>query len=372
MEKVIEALRVSGFFFYKALWSVLFGVAVTAAIDVFVDKEKMAHLLGGRDVKTTALAAGLGAASSSCTFGSVAIGQSLFKKGASAESTFAFALASTNIVFELAILIAVLLGWAFFGAELIAGVLLVVIMYLLVRLTLPTRVFEEARRKLQREEKEETPGPEGGASRPGTVEQLGQRATWVRIASRYFATLKRIYKTVMVGFLISGFIIVLVPAAFWSALFVRPTSFLGILENSAVGVLVGVFSFIGSIGIVPFAAALWLGVVGCIVSDNITVPVLDVWRRYYGGKATAYIFAVFFAAMVGSSVLVQYLFQVLGWIPPHPRAAALLSAPFRLDYTFFLTAAFAALTVALWVVKGWGSSGKSALTSGPGQIREGQ
>lgn len=360
MEKAIEALRVGSFFFYKALWSILFGVAVTAAIDVFVDKERMAHLLGGRDVKTTALAAGLGAASSSCTFGSVAIGQSLFKKGASAESTFAFALASTNIVFELAILIAVLLGWAFFGAELIAGVLLVVIMYLLVRLTLPTRVFEEARRRLQQEEKGETPGPEGGASRSGILDQLGQRATWVRIASRYFATLKRIYKTVFLGFLISGFIIVLVPAGFWSAVFVKPTSFLGVLENTTLGVGAGIFSFIGSIGIVPFAAALWLGgvgfaaIVGCIVSDNITVPVLDVWRRYYGGKATVYIFAVFFVAMVASSVIIQYLFQVFGWIPQHLRVATLTSAGVRLDYTFFLTAGFIALSAFLWVIKRMG------------------
>ena len=236
MERLIESLQVSGLSFYKALWSILFGVAVTAAIDVFVDKSKMAHLLGGRDPKTVTLAVGLGAASSSCTFGSVAIGQSLFKKGASAESTFAFALASTNIVFELAILIAVLLGWAFFGAELIGGVLLVAIMYALVRWTLPVRVFEEARSRLRREDEPSTV-VEAGQSRPGVIQQLGRGATWVRIASRYFTTLKRIYKSVVAGFLISGFIAALVPASWWAALFVKPTSFPGVVENAALVLL---------------------------------------------------------------------------------------------------------------------------------------
>lgn len=356
LEKLLESFRIGGLFFYKSLWAILFGVAVTAAIDVFVDKKRMADLLGGRDWKTVSLASGLGAASSSCTYGSVAIGQALFKKGASAESTFAFALASTNIVFELAILIAVLLGWAFFGAELIAGVVLVAIMYLLVRWTLPTRIFEDARRKLRSQDKG-AQDPQDRTRRPNILQQLARRNTWVRIASRYFATLKRIYKSVIVGFLVSGFVVVWVPHGFWSALFVKPTGFPGVLENAAVGVGIGVFSFIGSIGIVPFAAALWHGgvgfaaVVGCIVSDNITVPVLDVWRRYYGGKATAYIFAVFFTAMVAASVIIQYLFQAFRWIPQSPRAIAQISTAGSIDYTLFLTVAFVILTLILWVMK---------------------
>ncbi len=148
------SLEVGFAFFYKALWSILFGVAVTAAIDVFVDKDRMARFLGGRDVKTTGLATVAGAVSSACTFGAVTIAQTLFKKGASAEATLAFALASTNIVFELAILIYVLLGPAFVAAELLSGVVLVAIMYLLVRVTLPVDVFEQARKGMQGHEDE--------------------------------------------------------------------------------------------------------------------------------------------------------------------------------------------------------------------------
>jgi uncharacterized membrane protein YraQ (UPF0718 family) len=349
-----QSLEVGLIFFYKALWSILFGVAVTAAIDVFVDKDRMARLLGKRDVKTTGLATAVGAASSACTFGAVSIAQTLFKKGASAEATFAFALASTNIVFELAILIYVLLGPAFVAAELLSGVVLVAIMYLLVRATLPVRVFEQARRTLQAQEGQ---FEFVHAGQQPWWQQLQTLSGWYAIATRYFRTLGRIYKSVIVGFLVSGFIVVLVPTVFWTTLFLPEHGLFGVLENAALGVLAGIFSFIGSIGIVPFAAALWIGgagfagVLGCIVSDNITVPVLNLWRNFYGGKATAYIFAVFYVTMVAASVLVEELFRALGWIPSHASAVNLTTAGVRLDYTLVLTLLFLGLTAALWIVK---------------------
>lgn len=354
LDAVLRSLRVSGIFFYKALWSIFFGVAVTAAIDVFVDKERMARFLGGRDVKTTGFATALGAASSACTFGAVTISQTLFKKGASAEASFAFALASTNIVFELAILIYVLLGPAFVAAELLSGLLLVILMYLLVRATLPKAVFAAARRRMQ-EREGEFDFVHAGQER--WWQQLRTFQGWYYVATRYFRTIQRIYKSVVFGFLISGLIVVLVPNRVWTTLFLPPVSFLGVLESAALGVLAGIFSFIGSIGIVPFAAALWIGgvgfagVLGCIVSDNITVPVLNLWRDFYGTKATAYIVAVFYVAMVASSVLIEYLFRAFGWIPSHGRAASLSTAGIRLDYTLVLTTLFLVLTVALWVVK---------------------
>ena len=260
LEAIGRSVEIGGFFFYKAFWSILFGVAVTAAIDVFVDKQRMARLLGGRDVKTTGLATVAGAASSACTFGAVTIAQTLFKKGASAESSFAFALASTNIVFELAILIWVLLGPAYLAAELLGGVLLVAIMYLVVRATLPIELFARARQRLQEQEGEFAFVHVSGQE--PWYRQLRKLRGWYYIAKRYFRTLGRIYKSVIVGFLVSGFIVVLVPTVVWTTLFVPPTSVLGMVENAAVGVLAGVFSFIGSIGIVPFAAALWIGGVG--------------------------------------------------------------------------------------------------------------
>lgn len=349
-----SSLQISLLFFYKAFWSILFGVAVTAAIDVFVDKERMGRLLGGRDLKTTGVAAVLGAASSACTFGAVTIAQTLFKKGASVESTFAFSLASTNIVFELGILILVLLGPAYLAAELLSGVLLVAIVYLLARLTLPVHVFDQARRSLQ---ERETDFSFVHAGQERWWHQLQTLPGWYAIAKRYFRTIQRIQRSVIIGFLVSGFVVVLIPKQVWSALFLPPTSFLAVLENAALGVLAGIFSFIASIGIVPFAAALWIGgagfagVLGCIVSDNITVPVISLWRNFYGIKATAYIVVVFYVAMVTSTVLIEYLFRAFGWIPSRIAAAHLTTTGVGLDYTLVLTLLFLVLTIALWIVK---------------------
>jgi len=349
-----SSLEISLLFLYKALWSILFGVAVTAAIDVFVDKEQMARFLGGRDAKTTGLSTLLGAASSACTFGAVTIAQTLFKKGASAESTFSFALASTNIVFELGILILVLLGPAFLGAELLSGVLLVAIVYLVARVTLPVAVFDQARRSLQ---ERETDFSFVRAESEPWWRQLQTLRGWSYVAHRYFRTLRRIRRSIIVGFLVSGFIVVVVPRQVWVAAFLPADSFLGVLENAALGVLAGVFSFIASIGIVPFAAALWIGgagfagVVGCIVSDNITVPIINLWRNFFGARAATYIVVVFYFAMVVSTVLIEYLFGHLGWIPSRASAAHLTTAGFHVDYTLVLTLLFLGLTAGLWMVK---------------------
>lgn len=356
-----HALHVSGVFFYKALWSILLGVSVTAAVDVFVDKEAMARVLGRRDLVSTGKATAIGAASSACTFGAVSIAQTLFKKGASAESTFSFALASTNIVFELGILIYVLLGWQYLVAELVSGVLLVVIVYGIARLTLPSRVFEEARRHLQEREGEASPSADGDVvaeRRPTLREQLGEPDVWFRVATRYFKTIGRIYKSVVFGFLIGGFIVVFVPSGVWSTLFLSPATLPGALENAAAGVAAGVLSFIGSIGIVPFAAALWLGGasfgggVGAIVSDLITVPVLNLWRSFMGWRATLYIFGVFFVAMVASALAMEELFKGLGALPSRNGVSArLLHVGGSVNFTLVMTVVFVAMTAWLYVVK---------------------
>ena len=253
------------------------------------------------------------------------VAQTLFKKGASVEATFAFALAATNIVFELGILIYILLGGAYLGAELIAGVLLVVVMYLLVRATLPVGVFERARRLLaSRDDGGGASGPAITAASPvcphpgahptalerdgvvyrfcspqcqaafvrhaagrGSVRaQLATLSGWYRISGRYLKTIGRIYKSVLGGFFVAGFI-VLIPASALTTVFLPPTNPLAVVENAALGVLVGVFSFIGSIGIVPFAAALWFGgvgfagVLGVIVADN---------HHHPGSRAVAQLF----------------------------------------------------------------------------------
>jgi uncharacterized membrane protein YraQ (UPF0718 family) len=266
---IIESLLIGLGFFYKALWPILLGVLITAAIETFVNEEKMAEILGGRDLFTTGKATAAGAISSACTFGAVTITNTLFKKGASPVSSFAFSFASTNLVFELGILIYVLLGPAFLAAELLGGFLLIAIMYLLVRLTLPEKTFEEARRRLREgEEGESGPTDDPFCGYPGNPDytyehenvtyqffsepcrqayrhqiaargdwkrQLLSRSGWYRIAVNYFNTMGEIYKTVIWGFLLAGFIVGLVPRGWWSFLFLDSSSFLGVLENAPWG-----------------------------------------------------------------------------------------------------------------------------------------
>lgn len=346
-ELVGHALLLGLGLLYRAVWPILFGVFITALIETLVNQKRMAEILGGRNLLAIGRASLAGAASSACTYGAVSITQTLFKKGASAEASFSFAFASTNLVFELGILIWILLGWQFLAAELLGGFVLIATMYVVVRATLPARTFEDARARL-REQMPQDSGPvrftQSVSAHGAWKLQLTTRTGWVRIARNYFHTLGRIYKSVFFGFLIAGFIVALVPGEAWRALFLHSTTLPGVAENAAMGVMAGVLSFIGSIGNVPFAAALWVGgvsfsgVIACIYADLITVPVLALWRKFFGWKAMLYIFFVFFLTMASSAVLMEYVFRVLDWVPPRLSSADLTAfVSFRFDSTFGVT-----------------------------------
>jgi uncharacterized membrane protein YraQ (UPF0718 family) len=299
----------------------------------------VASILGGEDAKTTGKATVFGAVSSACTFGAVTITQTLFEKGASPHSSFAFSFASTNLVFELGILIYVLLGWAFLAAELLGGFVLITIVYALVRLTLPRATFDEARRRLRDGSKTKSHSSGGDWK-----QELRRRRGWHLVALNYFQTMRRIWRSVVFGFLPAGFVVGLVPSSVWAGVFPSDETFFGVVANTLIGVAIGVLSFIGSIGNVPFAAALWIsgasfgGVIALIYADLITVPVMNLWRRCFGWKAAAYIFAVFFVTMAGSAVLMQYLFDVAGWIPERTAKQAILGFDFSLNLTWVMTA----------------------------------
>jgi uncharacterized membrane protein YraQ (UPF0718 family) len=340
---------------YKSIWVLLFGVLITAIIDVFVDKDKIAKLLGGHDFKPVTVATGLGAASSACTFGAVTVGQALFKKGASVVSTLAFSMAATNIVFELGILIYVLLGPYYLAAELLSGIILIYIMYFIVKWTLPSKTFDAARKRLNEQD--------NGESNHQSVDLLSDRGSKLYlIAERYFKTIGQIRKSVIFGFLVAGFIIIFVPTSFWTAVFPESSSFFGILGNASLGVLAGVFSFIGSIGIVPFAVALgaggvaFAGVLGCIVADLITIPVLGAWKKFFGWKATFYIGVVFYTTMVLSTVFITYLFVTFNWLPDPITGGEIVNPPdIGLNWKTIMTAVMFTITAVLYLIKRKGS-----------------
>jgi uncharacterized membrane protein YraQ (UPF0718 family) len=337
----------------------------------------MAKVLGEGNLSGLTKATLFGAASSGCSFGAVAIGKGLFKKGAHVVNFLAFMFASTNLIVELGLMILLLLGWEFLVAELLGGVVLIAVMALIVHLTLPENLFEDVRAELTQRESEQgvtedpTCGMEGKdeyslvtdggetvkfcsagcmetyeqemASSGGWRDELLSWGGWYKLGNQYRKEWSMIWTDVIAGFLISGFVIVFVPQWVWNALFLQGDGLLVSAENAIMGVAIAVISFVGSMGNVPFAVALWgggvsfAGVIAFVYADLVTIPVLNVYRKYDGWKVMAYILGVFFVTMAFSGFLMEELFDALGIVPNLAGGqTATEQTYFELNYTFYL------------------------------------
>lgn len=374
--ETLEALRIGTGFLWTAGWAIIMGLMITSWVQVYVPKAKIAALLGKPDLAALAKATGLGAASSGCSFGAVAIGKGIFKKGAHPVNVLAFMFASTNLIVELGLMILIFFGWEFLLAEILGGVVLIAIMAVLVRWTLPKAIFDEARETLNAsdearkvggdpvcgtEGRDEFTVQEGGRTlrfcSEGCRESYRQQAAakgrwrdvafswsgWFRLGNQYRMEWSMIWKDVVAGFLISGFVIVFVPRSVWNALFLSGEGPWAAAENALMGVAVAVISFVGSIGNVPFAVALWAGgvsfagVIAFVYSDLITIPVLNVYRKYYGWKVMFYIFGIFFLTMAVSGFLMEEFFALLGIIPEVASGQSAREQDyFSFNYTFWL------------------------------------
>ena len=341
--------------FWRVGWSLVFGFAVSAVLQAVVSKQSMSRMLGRPGIREIALATAAGAASSSCSYASASVSRTLFKKGAALTPSLAFLFASTNLVVELGIVLYLLMGWQFMAGEWIGGVVLVMILSLAIRLTYPARLVEEARHH---------PEPGAGhdhgdtADAGGTIQQkLLRRDTWVRVAQSFVMDWSMLWKDLLLGFLIAGALSAFVPDGVWQALFVKGASpWVQVPANALLGPLVAVLSFVCSIGNVPMAAILWRagvsfgGVLAFLYADLIVLPLLDVYRRYYGWKMAAYIAAVFYATMVISALIMDVVFTAAGWIPQHRPNMQAEMAAFSLNYTFWLNLVFALLALGLFVL----------------------
>ncbi|WP_058364914.1 permease [Haloparvum sedimenti] len=401
VDGVLEALRIGVGFLWTAAWAIIMGLTVTSLVQVYVSKERMARVLGDGDLRGLAKATAFGAASSGCSFGAVAIGKGLFKKGAHAVTFLAFMFASTNLIVELGLMILILLGWEFLVAELLGGLVLIAVMAVIVHLTLPENLFDEVRETLNERDRESgvtedpTCGMEGrdeyslttdggetlkfcsegcmetyrqqASSSGGWREELRSWGGWYRVANQFRKEWSMIWKDVVAGFLISGFVIVFVPQSVWNVLFIRGDGLLVTAENAVMGVAIAVVSFVGSMGNVPFAVALWgggisfAGVIAFVYADLITIPVLNVYRKYYGWKVMLYILGVFSVTMAFTGFLMEVLFDALGIVPNLAGGrTATERTYFELDYTFSLNlVAFALSGFLLYVYRrGLGAPGQ--------------
>jgi uncharacterized membrane protein YraQ (UPF0718 family) len=353
-----HAVVLAGSMTWEILWALILGFALSAIVQALVRRETVVRLLGDDRPRTLAIAAALGAASSSCSYAAVALARSLFRKGASFTAAMAFEIASTNLVIELGIILALLLGWQFTFAEFIGGPLMIVFIAVAFRLFLRQRLVEEARRQADRGL---AGSMEGHAAMDMSIAGEGMFGQRLRSAEGFTAVSHifvmewaAVLRDIVIGLALAGAIGAWVPDRFWRHFFLAGHPLASKLWGPIVGPLVSVVSFVCSIGNVPLAGVLWNGgisfggVISFIFADLIILPILVIYRKYYGTKMALFIAATFYAAMVAAGYAIEVLFGLLHLIP-HERAAKVVEAGVTWNYTTFLNLGFLVLAGVLVV-----------------------
>jgi uncharacterized protein len=349
------ALREAFNMAWEVLWPLILGFALSGAVQAVASHKSMARLLGDASPRSLTFATLFGVASSSCSYAAVALARSIFLKGASFTAAMVFELASTNLVIELGIILIVLMGWPFAAAEFAGGLLMVVLLAVVFRVTLTPRLVDRARRQA---EKGLVGRMEGHAGMDMSVEggSLFSRLFSGRgftSTSHYFVMdWASVWTDVIGGLLIAGALAAWIPESFWRAFFLVDNPTLATVEGPLVGPLVAMLSFVCSVGNVPLAAVLWRGgisfggVVSFIFADLIVLPILDIYRKYYGRRAAVYILATFYVTMAAAGYLVEVIFGALGIVPTQRDIAVFTEGP-TLNYTSVLNAIFTGLAVIL-------------------------
>ncbi len=364
---------------WEVFWPLILGFALSGAVQAVVSHKSMARLFGDDSPRSLTFATLFGVASSSCSYAAVALARSLFLKGASFTTAMVFELASTNLVIELGVILVVLMGWPFAGAEFTGGILMVILLALLFRLTLTPRLVELARRQAEKGLVGRMEGHagmdmsiEGGSLLSRLLSGRGFTAT-----SHYFVMdWASVWTDVVGGLLIAGALAAWVPDIFWRAFFLVDNPVLAAIEGPLVGPLVAMLSFVCSVGNVPLAAVLWQGgisfggVVSFIFADLIVLPILDIYRKYYGGRVALYILGTFYATMAAAGYLVEVLFGTLGIIPTQRNVMVFTEGP-SFNYTTVLNLVFLALAATLvWRFLRTGGPAMLRMMNASGQAAE--
>jgi uncharacterized membrane protein YraQ (UPF0718 family) len=353
-----HALALAASMTWEITWALVLGFLLSAIVQALVRRETITGLLGDDRPKTLLIAAGLGAASSSCSYAAVALARSLFRKGANFTAAMAFEVASTNLVIELGIILILLMGWPFAAAEYVGGAVMIVVLALLFRAFLRPGLVRAARAQA---DKGLAGSMEGHAAMDMSLTEGG--SLWRRLLSpRGFTAVSHIFvmewaavlRDIVAGLLIAGAIAAWVPASFWQSSFLVDHPLLAKLWGPLVGPVVAVLSFVCSIGNVPLAAVLWNGgisfggVVSFIFADLLIIPILLIKRKYYGVRMAVFLAGTFYVASVVAGYLVEIVFGALGLVPTE-RHARVEEASFTWNYTTFLNLAFLVLAAVLVV-----------------------
>jgi hypothetical protein len=367
-EVVWHGLRDSFLMAWTVWWALVIGFAISGIVQAWVPRQRIQNALGGSGLRPVALATGLGAASSSCSYAAIAIAKSLFQKGASAASALAFQFSSTNLVVELGIVMWVLIGWQFTLAEFVGGLVLIVIMTLLLRLFVSKRLEEQARGHAVAADSGHQ--HESAGAHMTIRRRLTSASAWSDVAQNFRHDWSMLWKEITIGFLLAGFIGQL-PDSFFNALFLtNAPAGVKLIENAIVGPIIAVLSFVCSVGNVPLAAVLWsggisfAGVIAFIFADLIVVPIVLIYRKYYGDAYTRRIVALMFVTMVMAALIVDGLFSAAGLIPQTRPTRADIFSPIAIDYKLFtniLAAAIFATFFALTMRRGTSNGAASKL-----------
>ncbi|MFD4973037.1 permease [Streptomyces sp. NPDC058424] len=369
MHAVLHALSITGSMTWEITWALILGFALSAVVQAVVRKSTVVALLGDDRPRTLAAAAGLGVASSSCSYAAVALARSLFRKGADFTAAMAFEIASTNLVVELGVILALLMGWQFTAAEFVGGPVMIILLAVLFRLFLRERLLRQAREQAERGL---SGSMEGHAAMDMSVRREGSftrrlvsREGFTAVSHVFVMEWAAILRDLVVGLLIAGAVAAWVPDSFWRTFFFEGHPLAAKLWGPVIGPLVAIASFVCSIGNVPLAVVLWKGgisfggVVAFIFADLLILPILNIYRKYYGARMAVFLLGTFYLAMVVAGYVVEFVFGGLGLIPDQ-AAARLPMEGISWNYTTWLNIAFL-LLAALLLVRFWRTGGLSML-----------
>ncbi|MFY4721886.1 permease [Streptomyces sp. LaBMicrA B280] len=379
MHAIGHALSITGSMTWEITWALILGFTLSAVVQAVVRRETVVRLLGDDRPRTLALSAGLGAASSSCSYAAVALARSLFRKGANFTAAMAFEIASTNLVIELGVILALLMGWQFTAAEFVGGPIMIVVLAVLFRVFLRERLLRGAREQAERGV---AGSMEGHAAMDmsvrgegGFLRRLLSRAGLTSVSHIFVMEWAAILRDLVAGLLIAGAIAAWVPDDFWHTFFLAGHPLAAKLIGPLIGPVVAVATFVCSIGNVPLAVVLWKGgisfggVIAFIYADLLILPILNIYRKYYGPRMAGFLLATFFAAIAVAGYAVEFLFGGLGLIPDQ-AVARLPEEGIRWNYTTWLNIAFLLLAASL-VIRFLRTGGTAMLRTMGGGPEEG-
>ena len=340
VDQLVQGLKQSALMAYEVWWALVLGFAISAIVQAWVPRERIEAALSGSGPGPLAKATGLGAASSSCSYAAIAIAKSLFQKGASAASALAFQFASTNLVWELGLVLWVLIGWQFTLAEYIGGIVMIVLMALMLRLFVSPKLEEEARKHAQ--DANTVHQHHMAGEQMSWRRRLTSASAWSDVAHNFRGDWQMLYKEITIGFLLAGFI-GLLGNDFFNVLFIEHAPpLLKTVENVLVGPIIAILSFVCSVGNVPLAAVLWsggisfAGVMAFVFADLIVLPIILAYRKYYGWAFALRITALMFVTMVIAALIVDGLFSAASLIPTTRPSRGDIFGSVQIDYKLFL------------------------------------